>query len=451
MAEKDLYTEREQAFDQAKLALVREANRLLKEQYEIIRLAYPELAKAKSAEEPNGVDDAYFNRMVKDAVVGVDGKKDVRGFRAKKTDGNEIFISFEEVDKKLIKVEEYKQMLGAYHATGIAQLIPTEAQVNSIASALADAVNDEYKEGLSCVANWECVKNGASGALSWATDKEGTVEGAFANAIKDTAIKKLGVLAKNDASLKSILDKKSITVIAEGLHDGVLKTHTEKELAEEKAKKDGKEIDPPKRVTDFYTHDLTKIEVKAVEDAKADAIRKKAKDIIYDRVEEQAEKNINDGINEKIDGLKKGGWFDSVQAFFFKLFDLFGAGNWLIKKFTPGQEEIVSASRQVAETVSKDVTGEGFKKYYDSIQANPSGNQQVIDEPLKKELSEKIKTEVAAELKKNSSLYGDFSSENLDEIASKTGDAIVAPDILKQIKTEVPDAIYKPKTATAAR
>lgn len=416
MATTETTEEGQKAFDKAKAAAVANVNQLLKENY---RLLQDVLLKTKNLKE--NPSDSEFNQMAKEAILGIPNK-DERGFTVKTKDNADLFITFQELDNLANENPELKSYLKDNNAESFIQLVPTEPQINKLASAIRDAVSEE-DSGLNYI------KNAAGGGVTYLLgSKEKGEDNKYlpaANAIKTKTLENLRKLRKEDATFVSLLSEQNIFIISDSVYNEVL-AQNEKENDTKKPNSN-----------DIYQPDISKFQIKPVADAIKENAIETAKEQIFNNAEKAVEEKINKGIEDEIKQKKKDwGWFSWI-------IDLFSSF------FKPSDDEVTAISQKVAETVSKTLTssetykGKTIPQMLEEEKTAPKEHN---------DLSVLVKEQVLKELNDNYSKYSSFSEDNILKIAEEAGLAIEDPEIIKEMVARIPTSIYnKPKSQSAAK
>jgi hypothetical protein len=417
--------------------------------------------------------------MVKNLVTKNTGHEE-RGFIAKKIDGTPVFISLVEIDAKLKDSEKGNKTLFERNVNSVAEIIPTEEQINLMAGAIQSAVVDELG-GLG-----NNVKNLASSALGWTknaitgTNNENEITGVYADKVRKSSMAKLANLVYERSDLRPFLSENNIKDIGEKIYENAIKKEPDNEKSIAKSailtattvaavtpaqqspnkptikepaipaassavptpesntpSKPAKKpvalvVSTPTKNDDLFTPDPNEESVKTLDESNIEGIRKDIADHILKDVEDKTAKAINENIVAEKDKLRKGGWFDSIQGFFFKLLDALGLGDWIAELFSPTKDEITQVSHKVGKTVSETLTAKDF------INANGETIKQMSPE----ELNEAVKSKVAKTLQTNRQTYSSFDDKDLEKIATEAGSAVAKPENFNKIINDIPKEIY---------
>lgn len=359
------------------LALENEVAKVLKENYEGLAFAFPDLAY-KSPEGKLEISNDDFRDMARQAI-------DKREIDFKTRDGGKTTITLGQINDKLMSNEATKKIVTARGATHLEQLVLTRSQANRIAGEVGDAAAENAgtwhkKDGQYGTTGENYAKgilNTAVKPWTWFSDRATSKEPA-AKSLKEATTAKLEALRRNDPDIRRIVSERDVTKTGDKMWKVVM--HGKPAQTE----------DP-----------LADVTIKPLGDNEAirAQVGNEVNRVVYEETKAGITKHVEDGLS----AMRNNGFLGIL----FQFLEMIGLGKFVAKLFgkpIPEEQEINNAAQIAADAASVSVEKAGSMSREDFITT--------------------VKNNVKENLKNNKEYIPSFNDDQIDQIATKVAAGI---------------------------
>lgn len=335
---------KENTFRQVSRGITTQLAGTLKENYEMLRLAFPDLASSSSL-----TNDDYWT-MAQQAI-------DNRAVNFKGEDGNTVIITLDELNNKLMSNDQASTIITSRGASHLSEIVPTREQVSLIANAAGDAAAENTGNFL-----WSGTTpgNAISGGWNYITTLggENSMVTPAASSIRQDATRNLETLAQQRPDIARVLGNDGIARIGDAIYNGAIAEANRDPNAPATP-----EEDPLDKVSVLPVNDAIRAQV-------AEGIHRE----VYSSTRAVITQRVEDGVNK----IRNGG---GLMGFIFKIAEFLGLEKLLAKMFgqpIPEKQEINNVSRVVADSVTQTVTEHGAsmdrEQLVDAVRSNVQNN-----------------------------------------------------------------------------